>query len=65
LHNAREKLGRVQSGQQMVRGKEKKIESLKTSIAALERKVLRLRDAASNSHIGQEPMQIYVEVEEK
>jgi dsDNA-specific endonuclease/ATPase MutS2 len=68
LNDAREKLDRVQSGQQLVRGKEKKIESLKTSIAELERKVLHLRNAASNSSIErlwQEPMQIDDEVAER
>jgi hypothetical protein len=54
LNDAREKLDRIQSGQQIVRGKEKKIESLKTSIAILESKVtfLYLRNAASNPSTG-------------
>ena len=52
MNDAREKLDRVQSGQQIVRMKEQKIGSLKTSITKLERKVLRLRSAASNSSIG-------------
>jgi polyhydroxyalkanoate synthesis regulator phasin len=65
LNDAREKLDRIQSGQQIVRRKEKKIDSLKTSIAELERQVMHLRNAASNSSIGQEPMQIDDEVAER
>ena len=52
LNYARERLDCIQSGQQTIRGKDQKIESLKSSIAELERKVLHLRNAASNSSIG-------------
>jgi len=53
LKEARLKLDRIQSGQHVVRGKEKRMESLKASIAALEFKLLQARNTASDSTVGQ------------